>query len=221
MDAAVVVAVIALVGALANVGVTYWLNVRSEKRRAAEKSELMWSQYRASLGVAAFELSARIENILQHRFLDAYGHGGAEVQKDEAILGTLFRFAQYFGWGEIIRRSARAPDPRHAAEARALGAAVDEVARRFSTDMYGAGAFMVWREAQRAIGEVMIRRDGEVIDTLGVVGFVAEWESLRPWLHRMRRLLDTTPPADWDEGERSRLDAVESGLKDIVEMTSA
>ena len=96
MDAAIVVAVIALLGALANVGVTYWLNARSERRRAAEKSELMWSQYRASLGVAADDLTARTYNISRQGFLDAYG---ADVQKDEAILSTLFRFAQYFGWG--------------------------------------------------------------------------------------------------------------------------
>lgn len=74
---------------------------------------------------------------------------------------------------------------------------------------------MVWREAQRAIGEVMITRDGEVTDTLGVVGFVAQWASLRPWMHRMRRLLETSPPGEW-EGERARLAELHTRLRKVV-----
>jgi hypothetical protein len=213
MDPAVVVAMIALVGTLANVGVTYLLNARSERRRAAQKADLMWSQYRESIASAAYDLAMRIENILRHEFLEARGDA---AHKDEAVLSTMFRFAQYFGWSEIIRRAGRVPDPRVAAETRQLLIAMSTVSEIFTTDQYGPGGFTVWREAQRAIGELVITRDGEVIDTLGVAGFMEQWENIRPWLHRAQRLIESTPLADWNAGERARLDAVYAGLIEVV-----
>jgi hypothetical protein len=45
-----------------------------------------------------------------------------------------------------------------------------EVAQILSTDKYGAGGFMMWREAQRAVGELMVTHDDDVVDTIGVAG---------------------------------------------------
>ena len=212
MDAAVIVAIIALAGTLGTAVFTYYLNETSERREAAQKRDAVWARYQGSLAFAADELAQRILNILGGNFLDAYGRG---AQKDEAILSTLFRFAQYFGWSEILRQAMRAPDPRHAAEVKTLRDGQRRVGRCFATDdPYGAGAFMVWSEAQRAIGELMIKHDGEVTDTIGVADFWAEFEKFRPWLHRMQRLMETMTPDDW-YGEVERLADVQSALESL------
>src|SRR3954453_19188438 len=91
--------------------------------------------------------------------LDAYAKG---ERREEAILSTLFRFAQFFGWSEILRRYMRDPDPRHIAAAEHLSQLQTRVGKTLNTDRYGAGGFMVWREAQRAVGELMILREGEI-----------------------------------------------------------
>ena len=110
----------------------------------------------------------------------------------------------------------RAPDPRHAAEVETLRDGQRRVGRCFATDdPYGPGAFMVWSEAQRAIGELMIKHDGEVTDTIGVADF---WARVRevpcPWLHRMQRLMETMTPDDW-YGEVERLADVQSALESL------
>lgn len=102
MDAAIVVALIALVGAFANVGLTYALNSRSERRRALEKEDAAWARQVASLGFAAQELADRLYNILEGYLLDAYGRGDDSVRAEEAIQSTLFRICQYFGWSEVV-----------------------------------------------------------------------------------------------------------------------
>jgi hypothetical protein len=209
VDAAVIVALIALIGTVGNVALTAVLNARSETRREAAKSDARWARYRNSLAFAAEELSNRIGNILGGEFLDAYVGGPHE---DEAIHSTLFRFAQYFGWNEVLRRYMRLPDTRHATEAENLDALRREVAEIFSTDTYGAGGFMMWREAQRAVGEVMVTHDDDIVDTIGVAGFVTRIERFRPWLARMEQLFRGTASSYWPAGERRRLEDVQAVL---------
>ena len=134
MNAAVIVALIALLGAVGNVGLTYWLTTRKERRRAQETADAIWARRRNSLAFAASELSARIHSILELRFLEAYGQG--DSRSDEAILSTLFRLSQYFGWSEIVRRATRVPDERHRIEAEALQKLQSEVGRSFSSDRH-------------------------------------------------------------------------------------
>jgi hypothetical protein len=67
----VIVALIALLGTVGNVGLTYALTVRAERRRAQEKADAVSTRQRRSLAFAASELSDRIANILQRGFLDA------------------------------------------------------------------------------------------------------------------------------------------------------
>jgi hypothetical protein len=213
VDAAVIVALIALVGTLANAGITYALTTHSERRRMLEKEDALWRRQRASLAFAAGELSDRIGNILEGWFLEAYGRDGAYT--DEAVTSTLFRFAQYFGWSEVLRRAMRVSAARHATEARILEEQRAAVARTFSTDRYGPGPFMIWRESQRAIGELMIVKDGDVVDTVGVAAFVADFENFRPWLQRIELVMRNQPSSQWPRTEVERLKDVQS-LLDVL-----
>jgi hypothetical protein len=211
VDAAIIVALIALVGTVGNATLTYGL----QRRRELEKSDAIWARYRASLASAAEDLSSRIENILRGYFLDAYVGGPYE---DQAIQSTLFRFAQYFGWSEVLRRYMRSPDPRHAREDQKLEELRRLVADTFSTDRYGrygSGGFVMWREAQRAVGELMITRDGDVIDTIGVADFVVAIKRVRPWMSDMEQLIGTSPDS-WGPGERERLEAVQAALRQVA-----
>jgi hypothetical protein len=144
--------------------------------------------------------------------LEAYRDG---LHKDELIQSTLFRFAQYFGWSELLRRYMRLPDPRHAAEAEKLDALRRHVAETLSTDLHGAGGFMLWREAQRAVGEVMLTHDDGVVDVSGVAGFVACAEQLHPWMFRIEGLL-RTDPSKWPAGERERLADTRTALNELA-----
>jgi hypothetical protein len=209
MDAAIIVALIALAGAVANIGLTYSLNARSERRRGQERSDARWRRYQASLAFAADDLSSRIGNILGGKFLDAYGRGAYE---QEAIQTTLFRFAQYFGWSEIVRRYARDPDPRHVQRAQRIQELQGRVAKIFSTDSYGRGGFMIWREAQHAVGELMVTVDEDIVDTMGAAEFVAKIYRFRPWTSRMEDMIRKEPPSKWHRGERRRLRDVAAAL---------
>jgi hypothetical protein len=212
VDAAVVVALIALVGTVGNVGLTAIMNSRSEARRESAKSDATWARYRNSLGFAAEDLSNRLGNILGGYVLEAYPGG---PQQEELVQSTLFRFAQYFGWSELLRRYMRLPAPRHAAEAEQLDTLQRQVAEIFSTDRDSAGGFMLWREAQRAVGELMVTHDDGVVDVSGVAGFVASMETLHPWLFRLEGLL-RTDPSKWPEGERERLGEAQTALNQLA-----
>jgi hypothetical protein len=74
---------------------------------------------------------------------------------------------------------------------------------------------MIWREAQRAVGELMITRDGDVIDTVGVAEFVVAIERVRPWMSRMEQLI-TTSPSNWGPGERERLEHLQAVLGQVA-----
>jgi hypothetical protein len=98
----------------------------------------------------------------------------------------------------------RLPDTRHAREAEQCDAMREQVAEIFSTDRHGGGGFMLWREAQRAIGELMVTHDDGVVDISGVAGFAKSREALHPWMFRVEGML-RTDPGQWPEGERERL----------------
>jgi len=166
----------------------------------------------ASLAFAAGELNERIHNILERGFLDAYSNG---PYQDEAILSTLFRFGQYFGWSEIVRRALRAPDGLNSSDAASLEQLQGQVGRTFATDGYGPGSSMIWREAQRAVGELMITQDGDITDTIGVAGFWAAIDKFRPWLNRMEDLMKERP-ANWDKGDLARLRDIQVALTGLV-----
>jgi hypothetical protein len=211
VDAAIIVALIALVGTIGNASLTYGL----QRRRELQKSDAIWARYRASLASAAEDLSGRIENILRGDFLDAYVGGPNE---DQAVQSTLFRFAQYFGWSEVVRRYMRSPDPRHAREDQRLEELRRLVAHTFSSDRYGSygsGGFTMWREAQRAVGELMITRDGDVIDTIGVAKFVVAIKRVHPWMSDMEQLIRTSP-SNWGPGDRERLQQLQAVLGEVA-----
>lgn len=64
----------------------------------------MMSQVRDPLLWAAFDLQSRIFNIVDQFFLRAYFLHGSEEERAYAKRSTVFVFAQYLAWMEIVRR---------------------------------------------------------------------------------------------------------------------
>jgi hypothetical protein len=180
MEGAVVAALVAgVVSLLVTFGKVAWeARQTKQQQRLAARERL--DRYRAPLLAAVDDLGRRVNNIRNDGFL---AYLGVEARRDTALLSTLFRFAQYLGWVEIIyRHSDRLRfDTDQATKAVAetisdIGwiLAADEFDRTDEND-FTTSTLMLWREEQRAIGELM-RPDGDEPSCIGFGTFADKYE---------------------------------------------
>jgi hypothetical protein len=153
------------------------LAARDEERRFEAIAQL--NRLREPLLVAASDLGERIDNIRHRgflRYLQVEGH-----RCETATMSTQFRFARYFARLESlysvvsIMRFERGEDTK--AVARLLG----DIGRTFASDRWPT--FMLWREEQRAIGELMLEpKAGNISSCAGYSTFVNDYEGrFRRW----------------------------------------
>jgi hypothetical protein len=90
-----------LAGSLLNTAVTVFGAPVLQARRNARKVP---DTYREPPLAAAFELQARLHNILHRRSVEDYVIGNRSERTDAAVESTLYVFGQFFAWREIIRR---------------------------------------------------------------------------------------------------------------------
>jgi hypothetical protein len=235
MDVAVIVALIALAGTAGNAVMAYYFNSRSESRRARREAEATLAHHRSLLHFAALELRDRLDNILDGALLEAYAPGARRKEnvaleitplRDEAVKTTLFRVCQYLGSVEIVRRhsvtsGARSADEDYRHRAKELSELTVTVGRTFATDRYGDGpGLMLWREAQRAIGELMITHEDGVTETIGYAAFLRRFKEFAPWLDRMQQVLDRGQPVGaW--AERVRANDLRERLEELLQALEA
>jgi hypothetical protein len=137
---------------------------KEKERRLDTRAQL--ARYRVPLIDAASDLGHRIDNVRHGQFL-AYLEGD-HPRRDAALLSTVYRLARYFGTLEILYERVNYLKFERDEDTRAVAAALADIGRTFASDRYDrAGPFytsrlMVWREEQRAMGEV-VRRDGDDI----------------------------------------------------------
>lgn len=183
MDPALIAAGIAAVTSLVinRLGVYWSQRQRQEERRLEAKVEL--GRHRKPLLEAAQALGARIDN-LQHSGFDAYFTRAD--RREIAIASTLYRFARYFATLEILRSQVTFLELEDAAETKAVAALIVAVENAFASDSYGR--FMLWREEQRAIGEVsLVEDEGGALHVVGFAAFVADPDRHQEvWLDRFR-----------------------------------
>ena len=180
MEPAVLAAMItALVSFILAVGkiVWDWREKRHERRMVAREK---LDRYRAPLLAAVDDLGRRINNIRNDGFL-AYIE--SNDRRTTAVLSTLFRFAQYLGWTEIIYgyadRLRFESDETTRVVTKTLGdigwiLATDEFDRSDEDD-FRTSRLMLWREEQRAIGELMRQGTNEPT-CIGFNSFVDNYE---------------------------------------------
>jgi hypothetical protein len=98
----------------------------------------------------------RIYSILEVQFMSRHLAAG-EDEREYAEVSTLFRLAEYLGWMEILRRDVQFLDLGDQERNRELASMLQRISLAFAnTHQYPNSAFRLFRDEQRAIGELAI-----------------------------------------------------------------
>jgi hypothetical protein len=207
MTTAIVIAVIALAGSVLSTIVTVFGAPALQARRDAKK---VLETYREPLLAASYELQARLYNILQLKFVEKYIIDDTAGKRDSAVESTLYVFAQFFGWREIIRREVqylRFSRDRHTRE---IGQLLQDIGETFLSDRYGS-QFMIWRVEQRGLGERMIVSSDSKMTCVGYASFIERRPTMQEWLRPLENDFENVA-----EGGRERLTELQHLLLELV-----
>jgi len=188
-----------------------------QQRRAAlfdrqMAAEEVLTRYRQPLAAAAYELQRRLYNILELGFVETFG--GEHPRSEEAARTTLFRIAQYFGWSEILHRDIQFLDFGDDGASRTVERVQRQISEQF-LDSAAGPALMLWRDEQRAIGELMIVEEHGKVLCMGYARFSACCETtFAPWLDRLWAEIG-------DPVARARMRAVQHSLCELVRLLDA
>jgi hypothetical protein len=178
----------------------------------AQRAEDILARYREPLAAAAFDLQSRCYNILRLDFLEKFGTGHERFGAAQKT--TLFRFAQYFGWTEILRRDIQFLSFPEADDTRRVTRLQSAIARRLASSLDDA-PLMIWTDEQRAIGERMIVQEHDTVICMGYARFCDEYDDRFAPL--CRQLLDDL----LDPASQQRLRDVQHRLCELVETLDA
>jgi len=154
---------------------------RANRERQVQ-AETILARYRDPLISVTFELQDRLQNLLRKKGQSVLVYLAVPGRGELAIRSTLFRFAQYFGWAEIVRREIQFLEVAPASSMGSVQDAVGKVGWAFATDTLGSD-FMLWREEQRAIGEHMLSEDAGARTSIGFARFNDRYtDEFAPWL---------------------------------------
>ena len=191
--------------------------VRGEIRSRQSVAAATVARYREPLVGAAFDLQTRIYNISTLRFF-------ADGLSDYHIDHTMYVFAQYLGWREIIRRDVQFLDLGDVPQTKTLGELLEGVTNALSmTTPELSNAFKLFRGEQRAIGEKMIAPATEELGSPAghaCLGYAAFVESLSDpgfgvWLEKLKDYvqdLEQSPPPGL-----ARLGLLQNALIDLID----
>ncbi len=189
-----------------------------------DTAEELATRFREPLLQAAFNLQSRIYNSVE---LDFFGRflekNSAKEDREYAELNTMYLFAQYFCWLEILRRHAQFLDPRNDQANRAIVGVLEAVRDAFA-DSSNSGTFRLFRGEQRALGEVMLARVADPQpgaprwECMGYTAFVEalEREQVARWFRRLQE--DIVVTARDRQGHDARLRLIQRRLMDIVDV---
>lgn len=176
-------------------------------RRDATK---VLDSYREPLIAASYELQARLYNILSLEFVDRYLKNNTAGKQDAAIDSTLYVFAQFFGWRELIHVEVQyLRFPRHE-RTRRVSKLLWDIGQEFLADSYGP-QFMLWRVEQRGLGERMICSVNDRLTCMGYAAFLEQQDTMYEWLKPLEYALENL-----DEGGRQRLTRIQHLLLALV-----
>jgi hypothetical protein len=207
MTTTIVIALIALVGSAFSTIVTVFgapaLQARHDARRVLDN-------YREPLLAASYELQSRLYNILQLKFVESYISNDTLGKRSPAIESTLYVFAQYFGWREIIRQEVQYLRFSKDRQTREIDHLLQTIGEAFLSDKYGP-QFMLWRAEQRGLGERMIVSADSKMTCLGYASFIENRSTMEKWLGPLERDLQNI-----QDGGRKRLIELQHELLDLV-----
>lgn len=192
VDAGVIVAIVALVGAVLSAAIAVYGQLRSSSVASRREAEAVLARYREPLLGAAYELQGRLYNILELGFLPKYYLAGDQAQSDYAVQNTLYVVGQYFGWSEILRREIQFLSFSDSERTRRVADCQRRIVEAFQSDRPELGRpFLIWRGEQRAIGELMIDREDGATHAIGYAAFLERTEpNFRRWFARLENEID-------------------------------
>jgi hypothetical protein len=219
---AVLAALISAVGAFVSV----WYSRRTARVERMNAAEELATLFREPLLQAVFSLQSRIYNIIE---LDFFGRfleqSNIKEDREYAELNTMYIFARYFCWWEILRRHARFIDPRNDQTNRASVVVFESVHDAFA-DSIGIDepTFRLFRGEQRALGEVMLVRAADPQpgaprwECMGYADFVEalEREQVARWFRRLK--VDIAVTAQDRQGHDARLRLIQRRLVDVMDV---
>jgi hypothetical protein len=168
---------------------TVELQRQAEKERRELEAEEVLTRYREPLIDAAFELQSRLYNILRKSFLTTYATRRNE-RREEAIKTTLFRIAQYFGWTENLRRDLQFLKFLETPETKDVVTLQAQVSAIFNTDVGYGSTFMIWKDTQRGIGELMLESEDGSKKCIGYASFLERYDQdFKPWFRTLEEAL--------------------------------
>ncbi|KAF9059959.1 hypothetical protein BDP27DRAFT_438773 [Rhodocollybia butyracea] len=106
----IVVAVVALLGTVAQAVLAGWFEMHSEEKKRLESLRATFSKYHDPLHLAASDLSMQITKII-HNDSTSSATWSDQVRMYN-IMHTSFVFAQFFAWANILRRDTEFLRPR-------------------------------------------------------------------------------------------------------------
>src|SRR6266851_1484274 len=173
------------------------LEVRRHRLDRGEVAEEITSKYRDPLLRSIIDLQGRIYSIVKLDFMQRHLGSGDEEQIQYAKSSTLFRLAEYFGWMEILRRGVQFLDLGDQARSRELTALSHQISLAFAnTQEFPNAAFRLFRDEQRAVGELAIESlpgDPRGYHCIGYTQFVQRLEdepNFSRWFARLATEID-------------------------------
>ena len=162
------------------------LQLERDEAAARREAQTTVSKFRDPLMHASYDLQSRIFNILERGFLDRYYFRGSDREKEYALENTVFLFAQFLGWTEAIREEIQFVNLDGNEQTRKLRYLQDEIYAQMQTDMIDSG-FRLFAGEQRAIGELMIKRENGVCRSIGFAAFTSSRDpAIDQWLNSLR-----------------------------------
>lgn len=156
----------------------------SEDDRAAEREEVV-ARYRQPLAMAAFDCHRRLHHILTNDFLAEQTRRGT-ARRDLAVRTTVYRFAQYFCWAEILRQEIQLLAGTSGDTTARTHELMNRLIKVFMANALDCPGFEIWRDQQRSIGELMIDTSGPQRRCIGYFAFDHLYESrFEKWCNDM------------------------------------
>jgi hypothetical protein len=184
------------------------------KTRAEEANRII-TRYRDPLLLSAYDLQSRIYNV--------YRPGGFKGGRDPEYfrLNTLFLFAEFLAWLEIIRREIQFLDLGAVQETKVLSSLLQRVQDQIASTSRTHDDLYLYRGQQRAIGELMmVRTEGQTAtgpryECIGYSAFVAAQgtPSFANWFTRLGEAISQLP-----QNRPERLIWVQRALIDLIDL---
>jgi hypothetical protein len=191
------------------------LQLERDEAAARREAETTLSRFRDPLMHASYDLQSRIFNILERGFLDRYYYRGSDREKAYALENTVFLVAQFLGWTEAIREEIQFVNLDDSEHTRRLRYLQDAIYTQMQTDRIDSG-FRLFAGEQRAVGELMIKRENGVCRSIGFANFTTSRDpAIDQWLNSIRDDIKATS-GDITRS-RERLTMIQHSLIDLLD----